>query len=102
MPGLVTEADARPAGRPDRCFYCGSHIGAEHGDTCVADEVPVVVRVTIEVEMQMPRSWDKGLIEFNLNDGSRCATNTIDLLQSEGCACAVLQHEFLRTGKLDS
>ena len=31
----VRSDDARPAGKPDRCFYCGSLIGGSHRSDCV-------------------------------------------------------------------
>lgn len=32
---VVRIDDARPAGRPDECFYCRSDMGAIHKDECV-------------------------------------------------------------------
>lgn len=101
---LVTKQDARPAGRPDECFYCKSPIGAEHGTDCVVRTRTVVVRVTFDYTIEVPASWDASAVEFWRNEGSRCCDNDIDELAAlrdrlnikGGCLCSLGHTTYLR------
>jgi hypothetical protein len=71
----------RPAGKPDECFYCHQKVGQPHGPECVVVHKKVRVRVTMEIEMEVPASWDDDAIEFHYNDGTWCANNIVGLIQ---------------------
>ncbi len=102
----------RPAGPPNECFYCHARIGEEHkkatGDVagCVLRERSVVVRFQVEVVMTMPEDWDAHMIEFNLNESSRCVDNTLAIIdkqnrlsepdETRGCLCGKGSHVFVR------
>ncbi len=100
----------RPAGKPDRCFYCGEALGEEHKDTCVIRSRTVVIRATIEYAISVPENWDTQLIEFQRNDGSWCADNFISELEELrdrktedlgggmkiGCVCEMTSFEYVR------
>lgn len=73
----VTPDDARPAGPPDKCFYCGLPMGAQHSETCVIRERTVVVAVTIKTVMSVPESWTAEDIENHYNNGRWCADNVM-------------------------
>lgn len=97
---LVTASHGpRPAGRPDRCFYCGQMVGREHKLDCVMRERTVVIEVTLQVPIAVPESWDAGAIEFRYGDSSWCADNLIDLLENctgKHCLCGYFESRFLR------
>lgn len=98
---IVTPAAARPAGRPDRCFYCHRPVGDTHDeDKCALVKRKVRVRMTVEYDIDAPVHWDQAQIEFHRNDGSWCADNALDELaaQSEraGCLCPHTRFEYVR------
>lgn len=99
---LVVENDdgIRPAGNPDECLYCRQKIGQPHGSECVCVTKRVKLRYTIEIETDLPHSWDKDMIEFHRNESSWCTDNLIDELQEyvdEGqCLCLSSECEFVR------
>lgn len=51
------------------------------------------IMVQMEVEVDVPKHWDDGMIRFHYNDGSYCIDNLLhDLLSTEeddnhSCAC---------------
>jgi hypothetical protein len=47
----------RPAGAPDRCFYCWQKVGEPHRRDCVVVKKLVRFRVTVEVDITFPHSW---------------------------------------------
>jgi hypothetical protein len=53
----------RPAGGPDKCFYCGQKIGTSHLRNCVAMTKKVKLRVTLDVELDQPHFSDPTGIE---------------------------------------
>lgn len=90
----VTEENGpRPAGRPDRCFYCGHALGDRHKDDCVCVVRHVRIRLTVEYNVEVPADWDEGMILFHRNEGTWCASNFIDELdkrfgdESDACMC---------------
>lgn len=96
----VDESDVRPAGPPGFCFYCNQPVGGTHALNCVSVRRKVKIRVTTVYEITMPQHWGKEEIEFNLNEGSRCANSTLDHLLKlydgvNGCACGHIHHEYL-------
>lgn len=100
----VIEGDNRPAGAPDRCFYCGVPHGGQHKEGCVIRTRTVVVRATFEYTVDVPEDWDQEMIEFQRNEGSWCADNGIGELndlserldKAGACACAAISYEYVR------
>ncbi len=100
----VMPPDERPARRDGTCFYCSQPMGAAHRPDCVIVERTVVLRMTIEVVVGVPRDWDVGMIEFHKNESSWCVDNLLEQLgswaasedQNCGCACHATSFEFLR------
>lgn len=94
----------RPAGPPDRCFYCDGPVGAQHARDCVMRQRTVVVRMTVEYVVEVPENLPPDMIEFMRNEGSWCATNALDELQPneeedpEGncCLCHTTAFEYVR------
>lgn len=116
-PNVLPDDDGlRPAGSPDRCFYCDSRVGGPHEDTCVT--VTALVRYKILYEGRVvgkwiredPWSWGAYECEFHKNDSSWCANNAVGEIEwndpqvekivkdvhSEGkaCVCSLLTFEF--------
>jgi hypothetical protein len=83
-PHLVTEQDARPAGKPDECFYCRRRIGERHKFECVLVEVPRTYRVLLDRKdvgtwsREDPASWDRDMRYFHKNESCWCANNMKD------------------------
>lgn len=96
----VIEDDSRPAGVPDRCFYCNEPHGSQHKIGCAIRQRTVVVRAIIEYVVDVPEDWEQHDIEFHRNDGSWCADNALteldELSERAGCLCAVTRYEYLR------
>ena len=59
---------ARPAGKPDECFYCHAPLGQPHKEGCVIRVRTVVVRVEIELPVAIPEDWDAEQIEYFMED----------------------------------
>jgi hypothetical protein len=103
----VRPEDERPNRRDGTCFYCSRAMGEPHENECVIASKAVVLRVTLEVVVDVPLHWTKENIEFHRNDGSWCSDNFIDRLAAwadkedderagPGCACASSSFEYLR------
>ena len=63
----------------------------------------VVVRVTLEMVVTKPESWDDDAIEFHYNESSSCKNNLVtdinalrDRLGEHGCLCSLGHVEFVR------
>lgn len=101
----------RPAGPPDKCFYCG-HVVGGHSPGCVCLVRSVVLRLKMELDVvvDVPEDWSVELIEFQRNDGTRCADTDIEALLAwrdkhteedgaaiEGpCFCGATEYEYVR------
>ena len=52
-----------------------------------------IIRITIDLPMEFPASWDNGMIEWYLNEGTYCLDNLIDELsnysEENGCICRI-------------
>lgn len=101
---VVTKDDhgIRPAGAPDRCFYCKSKVGEEHGQECVVVTKRVKLKATIEFDVEVPHFWTKENIEFHRNDGTWCAQNIDnDIAQyresTGSCMCSETKIEYVET-----
>jgi hypothetical protein len=113
---LVTPRNGpRPAGRPDRCFYCGEPVGRQHEPECACRLKLVVYEVehpigTFEWYCTVPESWDEDFIEFHKNECTWCADNvvesesfrrmpppfSVDTAGEGRCLCGTLTFRFLR------
>lgn len=96
----------RSGSAPGVCYYCGG--GTEdHKEDCVVLKRTVVIRATVEYVVDVPRSWDKHMIEFQRNDGSWCANNDLEALvrhinqHDDRCACQAMTFELLRDATED-
>jgi hypothetical protein len=81
----IVEADddgIRPAGPPDRCFYCGVKAGEgkTHLLDCVIRTRTVVVRAQVDYVIRIPESWTAADVEFHRNEGTWCANNGMNEL----------------------
>jgi hypothetical protein len=71
----------------------------------------VTVKFTTELVFEVPLDFDIGEIDYWLNEGTRCASNTIDELSetlerqdaigalsggTQPCCCMASNHEYLR------
>jgi hypothetical protein len=96
----VDEYSIRPAGDPNKCFYCDTPRGGEHKADCVIRSRTVVVKMTAQYVVQVPEYWDADQIEFHRNEGSWCASNGIaELEQMEGrvgCLCGSIEYAYVR------
>jgi len=88
----------RPAGEPDRCFYCRQAVGQPHTRKCVMVQKVIRARYVFEVDLLVPHHWDKQTFEFHRNESSLCANNAIQDLQGQpdGCLCSRFKAEFVR------
>lgn len=96
----VGEYSVRPAGKQDRCFYCGKLLGEQHDETCVIRGKTVVVDFTIRTVLDVPESWDEEQINFYYNDGSWCADNLLNKLEYRSdnvrCLCDITNAEYVK------
>lgn len=101
---LVADHGVRPAGPPDRCFYCGEQVGKEHKEGCVIRCRTVVVKFSIDLVVDVPEDWCPEMIESKYNESSWCADTflmelegTIQRMNKNGdCLCGALRAEFVR------
>lgn len=97
---IVTSEAMRPASPDSRqCFYYQQPINQPHKQTCVLIKKKVLVRMTVEYEIEVPASWNKQMIEFFRNEGSWCSDNALNELENlsedKGCLCSVMEFECL-------
>jgi hypothetical protein len=98
---LVTPTNGpRPAGPPDKCFYCGRGIGEPHVDDCVCRRKTVVLRGSFELTVIVPEDWDAEDTLFWANEGASCTDNHLNQLvrlsKKQGCSCGRLSFELAR------
>lgn len=94
----------RPAGPPDRCFYCDARLGELHADECALRTRTVVVRATVEYVIEVPEFWDEHTVEFSRNDSSWCASNIfheLEALEAGQCLCPFVSFAFVREASGD-
>lgn len=96
----VGEHGIRPAGDSNKCFYCGRERGKQHKKDCVIRSRTIVMKMEIEIPMDVPESWDKNMCEFHKNESSWCANNIIPVIDKladdHGCICGLARFTFLR------
>ena len=102
---LVTPTNGpRPAGKPDRCFYCGELIGNEHKPSCPCRVKVVQLKVELILPVVVPEYWDADAVDFHFNDSSWCADNIANELvrymeaksYEAGCLCSSFEGTFIR------
>lgn len=100
----------RPAGPPDECFYCHNKVGEQHKEECVLRKRTVVVRLSIDLVVDVPESWDEESITFYYNESSSCSDNRLNeiskLLQridEKGlpCSCNYVSAKYLHEASED-
>lgn len=96
----VKDYGIRPAGSDYECFYCGVKKGNQHKEGCVIRKRTVVVKMEIEIVLDVPEDWDENFINFHKNESSWCASNIISELQrmdeKTGCLCEFTEFKYLR------
>jgi len=94
----VTTHAVRPAGQPDRCFYCGEKIGSQHKEDCVIRTKTVLMEFRVSMVVSVPEHWDENDIEFEYNYGTWCADNLMDMLdrKDNGCLCNFVDAKYIR------
>jgi hypothetical protein len=100
------ETGARPAGKPNECFYChvdipdtGDPQSVIHTPDCVIPTRTVVVETTFTWVKEVPMYWDIDSIEFQMNDSSSCASNLLDdIVKQVGddCPCHRTNSKYIR------
>lgn len=97
---VTTENGPRPAGPPDRCFYCDEAVGGVHKSDCVLRERTIVARLVIEHVVVVPEHWTPEHFLFHRNEGTWCASNVLrELGASDGdgpCICHATEVAFVR------
>lgn len=97
---LVADHGIRPAGPPDRCFYCDEPMGGEHKDGCVIRSRTVVVRFHVDLVVNVPEHWDPSEVESSFNVSSWCGGNLAASIadtseRMPGCMCGFVTAEFV-------
>ncbi len=99
---IVGNYSVRPAGEPDRCFYCGELLGKIHKEDCVIRSKTVVVEFKIEVVVEVPEFWDSNDVDYRFNESSWCCDNLIEMIRREdGCLCSHVEANYLREASED-
>lgn len=100
----VGDHGIRPAGPPDRCFYCNAAKGDQHRAGCVIRSRTVTIRTVVDHVVDIPEDWERGTIDFSFNESSSCADNVIERLgelvmrlnEKSSCTCDLVRVEYLR------
>lgn len=98
----VLPQDERPARRDGTCFYCSQPLGTKHNPNCIIVSKTITVRLTLDVVIEVPRTWGKEQVEFARNENSWCVNNMMRELQTwfddtnNSCACGSAQIDFVR------
>lgn len=90
----------RPAGPPDRCFYCDAKVGEQHKLECVIRQRTVVVDVNIRMVLSVPEHWEPYDIEHHYNESSSCADNLMNAIEKHRrrlhrCMCGDVQVAYV-------
>ena len=98
---IVGDYSVRPAGDPNKCFYCQEKVGEEHKADCVIRSRTVVMDFTFRLTIDVPESWDAETCEFCKGGGSSyCSDNIIDNIEYAaeqcGCSCSFMTPRFIR------
>jgi hypothetical protein len=93
------EHGPRPAGQPDRCYYCRVSVGESHAHGCVMRRRSVVLRTTIEYVVMIPEDWTPEQVRVHRNETSWCANNLLDdmsRIRDSACLCDFTYTSFVR------
>ena len=77
----------RPAGEPDKCFYCARKVGQAHAEDCVCVLSRVRYGVYLKDELvgswrtYEPVEWDTDFRELHKNELTWCAENAVDSIE---------------------
>lgn len=77
----VGNEGVRPAGPPDRCFYCDQRVGGQHAFDCVIRQKTVVVELVMKVVIAVPESWGQDSIHFRYNESTYCYDNMVPTIE---------------------
>jgi len=101
---LAKDAGIRPAGEPDECFYCRGKVGQDHTKECVIPSKLVRLKVTAEIDVEVPWNWTAKEIDFHRNESSWCVDNIlrdfeqhIKLHEDHGCLCQNTVIKYIKT-----
>ena len=98
---LIDDDGIRPAGNPDKCFYCQQKVGTPHKQECVAVHKKIKAKYTFEIEVEIPFHWSPQDFEFHRNESSWCANNAVrdinELIKNEDapCLCDKFEAEWI-------
>jgi hypothetical protein len=97
---VTLENGPRPAGQPDRCFYCERLVGMEHKPGCVLRTRSVVMRYEYTVVIDVPQDWAMDDIESHRNNSTWCADNSVEdvaaMMRDDGCLCDGFRATYVR------
>jgi len=105
MPLVQVDDDGiRPAGTPDRCFYCEQAVGAPHLRDCVVVTKTIQVRYEFILNIDIPWEWEKDTFERHHNESTWCADNALsdlndyqEKLDGNGhCLCGIFKATYLK------
>lgn len=90
--------------RTDQCLYCRQVVGSEHLKDCDTVKRQVRIRVTLELNVEVPYFWTQKDIEFHRGRSSWCANNIVrdqeqylcDNEKNNICLCENFSTEFLK------
>jgi hypothetical protein len=97
----VVPGDCRPATPPGLCTYCRQPMGAEHAADCVIRVRTVVIRLAVEMVVEVVEDLDVEQIHFRFNESSYCLNNLLDQLSEETeddghCICGRADVTYVR------
>lgn len=101
LPVVLTDDDGiRPAGSPNKCFYCNQETGQPHKEECVILNKKIKVKYTFELEIEVPWHWTEKDVKFHREMGTWCADNAIEEMEKytkkdEKCLCPNFQCDVL-------
>ena len=102
---IVTEKACRPG--QTTCLYCSQEVGTPHNvDVCVLIQKKIKLKISFEIEDEIPAHWEDENIDFFYQEGSMCHDSFIDRLlerqkeraETTGCMCGELEVEVLEVG----
>lgn len=92
--------EADPRNVDNTCMYCGAKEGEQHNQGCVCRRRSIVMKMEMNIVMEVPENWEVSTCEFNKNDGTWCASNIIQDLQKIdkdlGWLCGMVNFKYLR------
>ena len=96
----------RPAGPPDRCFYCTRALGQAHAETCVLYQRTVKIRAVVEYEVRVPAAWTPERVEQARNESVWSAGNVLFELERleaarEECLVGLVRCEYAGEGEAE-